>query len=96
MLGVARAWAIAPSTSVGVTVAPCARATMQPFCAPPLRRWRVSRRVSMPAMPTVLSRAQVVAERRAAAKVRLRAGTSLTTSPAAKTCADSTSSALVP
>ena len=56
MLGVARACAIASSTTAGVTAWPCASATMQPFCAPPLRRSRVSRRVSMPAMPTVLSR----------------------------------------
>ena len=53
MLGAERALAIAPSTIKGVVAWPAGKATMQPFCAPPERRWRVSRRVSMPAMPTV-------------------------------------------
>ncbi len=96
MLGVARAAPIARSTCAGVTDSPAASATMQPFCAPPLRSSRVSLRVSMPAMPTVFSRRRYSPSDAPLRKFDSRAGTSLTTSPAAKTRADSTSSLLVP
>ncbi len=68
---------------------------MQPFCAPPVRSRRVSRRVSMPAIATVPSRR--AGSRRATpccGSSRPAAAGPCTTSPAAKTCRDSTSSGL--
>ena len=56
MLGAERARATASATTASLIDSPAGKATMQPFCAPLLRSRRVRRRVSMPAMPTVLSR----------------------------------------
>ena len=55
---------------------------MQPFCAPPVRRMRVSRRVSMSAMATVPSRCRYCGSVSAARKLDTRNDASLTINPA--------------
>ena len=69
---------------------------MQPFCAPVVRSKRVSRRVSMSAIATQFSRAKYSGRLACDRKFDPNRGTLLTTSPAACTPADSTSSSLTP
>ena len=68
-----------------VSASPGGSATMQPFCAPLLRRMRVSLRVSMSAMATVPSSRRYCASVRVLRKFDARSGRSRTIRPAAWT-----------
>ncbi len=96
MLGALRAAAIASSMRLGVSTAPAGSATMQPFCAPCVRRWRVSLRVSIPAIATVPSRSRYFPSVIVMRKLDSRTGRSLITRPAACTFGASMSSSLTP
>ena len=54
--GAPRAAATASARWASVTSVPTGKPRMQPFCAPAVRRRRVSARVSMPQIATVPSR----------------------------------------
>jgi len=84
----ASAWSILPAES--------APATMQPFCAPFVRRMRVRRRVSMSAMPTTFAAARYDDRSPRLRQFECTAGRSRITRPAANTRRDSTSSSLTP
>src|SRR5438445_819107 len=72
------------------------RASTAPFWAPFSRRIRVRRLVSMPAMATTLSATRKSERSRSARQLETAADKSRTTSPAANTFSDSTSSRLAP
>ncbi|MCY1537547.1 hypothetical protein D9M68_730450 [compost metagenome] len=88
--------AMALSISACVTVSPAARPRMQPFCAPWVRRWRVSLRVSMFAMATVLPDTRYSVSVAVLRKLEATRGRSLMIRPAAWILSASMSSPLTP